>query len=716
MASNRIKGITIQIGGDTTGLDKALKGVNKEVKDTQANLRDVERLLKLDPKNTELLAQKERLLNDAIEDTKNKLDTLAEVQNQLADEFNSDNKEVRRQYDALRREIIETEQSLESLQAAKKQVMEEKEKIEIEVAADLSGWNTKEAENSLDEITDAAEKTEDAVKDIGDAAAETGRKLGGLSGAAKNIAEKTKTISKVAGGIIGAAVATVPATKELRSDLSKLDAAAEENSVSVGKARDAWRLFAVQSGETDSAVEATANLLQAGFDDSNMQEVVEGLAGAVLRFPDTLKVESLADSLQETLATGSATGQFAELLDRVGIGAENFNTKLEKATTSAQKQQVALQALAEAGLGQTYNAWAKNNEEMLANEEASIRFQEATAEIAETVMPIVTKVIEAVTKVLDIFNSLDEGTQMIILGAIALVAAISPIASGIASITGAIGAIMPVAGPALTGITSIFSAISAFVVANPIVLIIAAIVALVVLIATKGEEIKAILQKVDDFLQGIFAKDWTEIFGPVLGGALNYLFDQVKTIWDGIKGVFDGIIDFIQAVFAGDWEAAWEAVKDIFGSIFDMIVGLAKQPLNAIISLVNAVIDGINALIGKLNDNAITEFIEGFGLEIPDIPEIPTIPMLAKGGSFRSGAAIVGEAGPELLSLTGGKATVMPLTNQTSMPQQAPAQTAPANNSPIEVKVYLGDRQIAHQLFDPLKAEAARRGGGLINV
>ena len=67
--ADRIKGITIEIGGDTTGLNKALKGTNSEIKTTQSQLKDVERLLKLDPKNTELLAQKQKLLSDAIKET-----------------------------------------------------------------------------------------------------------------------------------------------------------------------------------------------------------------------------------------------------------------------------------------------------------------------------------------------------------------------------------------------------------------------------------------------------------------------------------------------------------------------------------------------------------------------------------------------------------------------------------------------------------------------
>ena len=72
MAGSRIKGITVEIGGDTTKLQNALKGVNAEIKNTQSQLKDVENLLKLDPGNTELLAQKQKLLSDAVSETKDK--------------------------------------------------------------------------------------------------------------------------------------------------------------------------------------------------------------------------------------------------------------------------------------------------------------------------------------------------------------------------------------------------------------------------------------------------------------------------------------------------------------------------------------------------------------------------------------------------------------------------------------------------------------------
>ena len=113
--ANRIKGITVEIGGDTTKLSKALEGVNKNIKNTQTQLKDVQKLLKLDPSNTELLSQKHKLLADAVKATKEKLESLktaAEQANQALD--NGDISQE--QYDALQREIIEMEQELQNLQ------------------------------------------------------------------------------------------------------------------------------------------------------------------------------------------------------------------------------------------------------------------------------------------------------------------------------------------------------------------------------------------------------------------------------------------------------------------------------------------------------------------------------------------------------------------------------------------------------------------------
>ena len=117
MAVSTIKGITIEIGGDTTNLDKALSGVNKQARDIQKELKEVEKALKLDPKNTELLAQKQTLLKEAVSATSEKLDVLKKAEEQVQQQF--ERGEVsEEQYRALQREVIKTEAELKNLKEA----------------------------------------------------------------------------------------------------------------------------------------------------------------------------------------------------------------------------------------------------------------------------------------------------------------------------------------------------------------------------------------------------------------------------------------------------------------------------------------------------------------------------------------------------------------------------------------------------------------------
>lgn len=378
-----IKGITVEIGGDTTGLSKALGGINREINATQRELREVEKLLKLDPENTELLAQKERFLGEAIEETKTKLDALKQAEASAQEQFKK-GEISRQQYDKLQREIIATEQKLE--------------KLTSEASSNVK---------ALDKIAKSADETANKLNKVGD---------------------KLAPVTAGVAALGAAAVAAVEGTEELRSDLSKLDQNAREHKVGVDKAREAWEAFTIASDETDSSVEATANLLQAGFTESNLQKAVENLTGAYLRFPDTLKIESLADSLQETLATGQATGQFGELLDRIGIGAENFSKGLAKCKTEAEKQNYALETLSKAGLADTYKGWQENNKELVANKKASLEMQKSLSKLAETAQPIVTAVVNAVADMVGWFNDLSPSAKKTTVGMLAFAASLSPIA------------------------------------------------------------------------------------------------------------------------------------------------------------------------------------------------------------------------------------------------------------------------------------------------
>ena len=182
MAGSKIKGITIEIGGDTTGLDKALRGVNSEIKETQSNLKDVEKALKLDPKNTELLAQKQRELAKAVEATSKKLDTLKEAQKQAAEQL-ARGDIGQEQYDALTREIVKTEAELKNAKQA------------------AAGFNAElEASRAkLTEVSTAAGTVADKTKGLSTAAAGALTALGGLAIKAADTADELVTMSQQSG-------------------------------------------------------------------------------------------------------------------------------------------------------------------------------------------------------------------------------------------------------------------------------------------------------------------------------------------------------------------------------------------------------------------------------------------------------------------------------------------------------------------------------------
>ena len=381
--SKKIKGITVEIGGDTTKLSKDLSGLNKDLKGTQGELNQVTRLLKLDPKNVTLLAQKQELLTKAISGTEDKLELM-------------------------RKAAQEAEKDLDGT-AGKK---EKFRKLQREIA---------EAEQSLKKLEDAAEDAEKGVNKVADAGEN-------LKNSAGKVSDATKGLSTAAAGMIAAMAATVPATDEYRTKMSVLEAVAAETGAGMDFATEAFNRFYGITKDTGASVEAVTNLMQTGFDTERLQLAVDSLAGAVVRFPDTLKIESLADSLQETIATGQATGQYAELLQRLGVNIDTVNGRLGSCTTYLEKQGHALQFLTDNGLAKSYYAWKDQNEILLENRATELGLQEQTADLAETMIPLITKVTDLTTRFLEWFNALDTGSQKSFIAILMLTAAISPVA------------------------------------------------------------------------------------------------------------------------------------------------------------------------------------------------------------------------------------------------------------------------------------------------
>ena len=334
--------------------------------------------------------------------------------------------------------------------------------------------------------------------------------------------------------------------------------------------------------------------------------------------------------------------------------------------------------------------------------------------IIESLLPHLEKMADGLQKAIDWFDSLDNGTKDTIVTIGLLVASIGPLLLIMGKLAGSISniinlftnetvamglnamkkgvaaaatksfrlaqaglnGVMALGKIAISGVSTALS----FLAANPIVLVIAAVAALVAgliylwntnenfknAIISGWTYIQNLFASIDEFITGIFQTDWTNSFG-LIGNVLNAFMANCENYYNAIIQIFSGVIDFVKGVFTGDWELALNGIKNIFSGIFNSFLAIAKAPLNGVIGLLNIVIDGLNFLIDGLNK---------VSFDVPDwVPEIGgkkigininkigKVPYMKNGGTLLNGAAIVAEAGPELLLQQNNKTKVIPLNS-----------------------------------------------------
>ena len=516
-----------------TGFSAVNKGLEKTkttISTTEKKLKELEKALKLDPQNVELLDQKQRLLAQSAEATAEKYERLKEVV-ESSTVSNVAFAKWEKAQAPLQEQISKTTGELENLERKAKELEglgfspDSSSMIEVQQRAEAAQEKLVDLQKSLSDTYDemgrpiridqwddlqrelseakhAADEAQGSFDKFDPVFSRFGSMADDSSGKAGKVADATKGISLAAGGVLTAMLGSAAGTEEFRSDLSKLDTNAQLAGVGLDSARDAMRQLNTVSDETDSSVEALSNLLQAGVSESTLQQAVENLAGAAVSFPDTIKIESLADSLQETLATGEATGQFAEVLNRLGINTDEFNNQLSQVPGTADKLHFALDTLQNEGLAGVYNAWVENNEALVKNKDASFEFKESLAELGEEMQPLMTTVTELAGSFLDWFNDLSDGQQGAIVALIGIVAAISPVASAISSVSGAVGAVTKNLGAVKNAASSVFSLFTS----NPMLLAIGAISAALLLLILNWDKVKETVENVIDAVIGFIEK------------------------------------------------------------------------------------------------------------------------------------------------------------------------------------------------------------------
>ncbi len=307
--ANRIKGITVEIGGDTTKLQTALKGVNGEIRNTQSSLRDVEKLLKLDPGNTELLAQKHRLLGEAVAGTKEKLETLKTAAEQ-ANMALANGEISQDQYDALQREIIETENNLRDLERQAGQ-----------------------SATALQKISATGEK----LKTVGDNISSAGQKL-----------------LPVTAGVTALGTAAVSTAANFEASMSQVQA-------TMGITKDAMSTVNGESVNTMDTLSALAKKMgsETAFSASECAEALNYLA---LAGYDTQQMCDTLPTVLNLAAAGgidlaSASDMVTDAMSALGMGVDEAGTMVDQMAKTASTTNTSVAQLGEGIL--TIGATAK---------------------------------------------------------------------------------------------------------------------------------------------------------------------------------------------------------------------------------------------------------------------------------------------------------------------------------------------------------------------
>ena len=367
-APKTIKGITVEIAGDTTKLGKALKSIDDQSQDLAASLKYVDKLLDFDPGNTELLAEKQKMLADAVKNTGERLETLRAVQDQVAQQYQS-GKIGQRAYLDFQYALSKTEKKLESLKS---------ESLKVERSLDDTG----------DEARDTGKDLGQLGKDAGGAAGDLGELdsgLGDLVGTIKGLG-----IGAAIGGVVSKIGEISEETREYREEMAKLDISYESAKLSAEDAEIAYSKLYRVLGETDQSVEAAQQIALIANNTKDVTRWASIAPGLIARFGDALQPETFYEGANETLKLNEATGAYVQLLEQSGIiTVEEFNKNLQALNTEEEKQQYMLD-ITEQVLGDAAVAYEERNAQVLAARDADREWEDAMSKVGELLEPLGT--------------------------------------------------------------------------------------------------------------------------------------------------------------------------------------------------------------------------------------------------------------------------------------------------------------------------------------
>ena len=689
--ASRIQGITVEIGGDTTKLQNALKGVNGQIKSTQSQLKDVNKLLKLDPGNTELLAQKHKLLAEAVSETKEKLATLKTAAEQ-ANTALANGEISQEQYDALQREIVETEQDLKNLETQANQSATAVQKIAttgeklktvgdnissagqklLPVTAGVTALGTASVttaanfESSMSQVQATMGITKDAMSTVNgqsvntmDTLSKLAKKMGAetafsasecaealnyLALAGYDTEQMCNTLPTVLNLAAAGDIALADASDMVTDAMSALGMGVDEAETMVdqmAKTASTTNTSVAQLGEGILTIGATAKSIKGGTAELNTalgilaNNGIKGAEGGTHLRNIILSLQNPTDKAaaqMEALGISvyDSEGNMRSMNDILG----DLNKSMD-GMTSAEKSNIigtifnktdlsSVNALL-ANTGSTWDdlqqkitasggAAQQMADTQLDNLQGQITILKSALEglaisFGELLMPAIKQIVGWVQKFVDWLNGLSEGTKKTVVTIALLAAALGPVLIVIGKVISAVGTIMTIV-PKIAGVINTvkgaFAALNTTMLANPIVLIIAAIAALVAAFIylwnncdgfrqfwiDLWENVKQVAITVWNAIKAFFSQVW-EAIKTIFSTVFEVIKTLVTTYFNLYKTIIETVFNVIKTVIT----TIWEAIKGVFTTVFNVIKTLVTTYFNIYKTIIQTVLTIIQTVV-----------------------------------------------------------------------------------------------------------------------
>lgn len=693
MAKNKNEA-KIKFTAETGEFNKQIKESNNSLSQSKSELKLLETQMKSTGTSVEGLEKKHQILSDQLtasekktEALSQKVDKAAEIYGENSDEvqklkvqlLNAQTAEekVRQALDACNNELEQqksaankSESATEKLTSTIDRQQSELNKLKNEYSDavlqygetsdeakalersinDLSG-ELKQNKTALSDASDKADKLDKSLDNVDDAADDAGDGFTVLKGTVADLASNAiqGAIGKL-GEFIGYLGELPEATRELRQDMSTLTTSFDEAGFSANTAKNTWRDLYAVFGEEDRAVETANNISKMAKSQQDLDKWVTITTGVWGTYQDSLPVEALAESANETAKTGQVTGNLADALnwsseaatmfskymsDDVTTAEDAFNVALSECTTEQERQALITDTLTKlyGGAAETYRETA--GAQMKAKE-ATADTIVAEAELAETLEPVTTAFAGLKTELLTAFKPAIEKISAVMTDALEW-AREHPVAMK------AIGAAVGVLAIGLGGLIAVVTAytiaqwaMNSAVLANPltwiilgVVAAIAAIVAIIVVVVEYWDEIVAAVKKCWETVKATLSQwgNWikTNVIDPVVN-FFKGLWESIKSIWDticnGIKvavmfigSIFKAAFDIITLPYRFIWEnckkivfAAWEWIKNTISKAINAVKNVISKVMNAIKTVFTTVWNAIKNVVMTVW-NAISSFI-----------------------------------------------------------------------------------------------------------